>query len=176
MKLMFDAVFVLALVSTLSTAAFVVVAVYFVGRRLFLSSRRITGSAVVVAGLLLVCSVVLFLYAPVFGYLEKSITHSDSFTDRISWYSSESSLRVETAALQIVYFLFVIPFLSHEKWIVLPILFFVSAINVLAFTPFAFISVSVLLALRLAGREAATSVISLRRNGPDSINNSLLVR
>lgn len=145
----FDFVFILALTTTLSTSAPIVATFYFVGRKLFLDAETIRLKSVFAAGILILLGAFIFLYAPDFGYLDKQVTHGDSFTERADWYSAEDSIRTETALLLLIYFFIIFPFLPREKFILLPTLYLIAAINVLAFTPFIFISISILLALNI---------------------------
>lgn len=144
-SLMFDLIFLAGLVATFSTSAPLVAGIYFIGR--MLTSEHVNSTLFMVCGIsvLLVLSVLTFLYAPAFGYYDKIITHADSFYQRTQLYSEEGALTRIAKLVVVAAHLLLISWLEKGKVKILaPILFIICALNVLAFYPLYFVGMYLL--------------------------------
>lgn len=138
-----DTVFILAMISTLSTIIPIAITIYFVGRSVFLLKKKLSLFGMVFVTILLGAGIALFFFAPVVGYYDKLVTHSISFSDRKEWYLGEEGRwsRTITVVLVIINLALAFRYLSTEKYVLAPILLLVSIVNVLAFMPLYFIAI-----------------------------------
>lgn len=132
-----DFIFILAMLFGLSTTAPISLGLYFFFRRIISGTERSRlwgiGSAVVI----LTVFILVFLYAPYFGYYAKSETHFSSFDTRLSWFTDGGSafVQISTVVLCICVFTFLKPCLSRDAALIAPTFIVVCALNVLEFSP-----------------------------------------
>jgi hypothetical protein len=163
-RIILDAIFVLALASTFSTAVPVVATIFFTIRSIFLSKRRFTILGFIFVASLLATGIALFFFAPGIGYYDKIETHNQSFIDRQSWYVDEgkSFFRYSQLALMAVNFIWVFRYLGPEKYVIGPVTILIAAINVLAFTPIHFACVFLFIVPRTRQIPEGEELISSR--------------
>ena len=146
-----DLIMILGLLATASTTMPLMMLSWFVGRYLIESGVgiHITNSSLninykkifLILFFLLIC-IYIFLYMPYFGYLNKINTHGGSFDEREDLYSSETGLfRYIRVILLVAFFFLIRRYMCKSFPIIYSAMFFVSILNVFAFTPIFFLSI-----------------------------------
>lgn len=176
-NLLFDSIFIFALISTISTTAPIFILIYFMLRRNTNSSpkqslklRKLIYSIIVIS-----VSAYLILYLPYFGYFAKMETHGSSFEDRGSWYYGDEAnmLRVFAIPLIAIYFIAVRKHLKDDFLMLFTGATTVAVLNVAAFTPLFFLLTymtfkSSATHTSIAARTLKTSARIASRNHPET--------
>lgn len=130
-----DVVFIIGLLATMSTTAPVALGLYYFSR-LYVSRGVFSIKANILAVIVIFGTSSIFFFFPAFGYLEKLSTHGSSFDDRIVWYTNDDGAisRIITAVLVAGHLLCMHAILGRTVFLIAPIAFLVSVLNVLEFT------------------------------------------
>lgn len=147
----FDIIFIIGLFLTASTTMPALIACWFAGRYLFTnkiiyySSERgfyFDLKKICYITIFIVIAIYLFLYMPYFGYFDKINTHGESFDVRQDLYTSETSIfRYLRILLLLGFYMSIRKYMCKEFPIIYSAMFFVSILNVFAFTPIFFLAV-----------------------------------